>query len=60
MFSKHVKKRPRLVITLTKLENIQPEKISDAVSKSIKNKLFTGSSLVSLATAFLAFSIVFL
>ena len=43
MFSEHVKKRPRLVITLTKLENIQPEKISEAVSKSIKNKLFTGS-----------------
>ena len=41
MFSKHVKKKkkPWLVKKLTKLKNIQLEKISEAVSKSIKNEL---------------------
>ena len=40
MFSKHVKKKkPWLVIKLTKLKNIQLEKISEAVSKSIENEL---------------------
>ena len=39
MFSKHVKKKPQLVIKLTKLKNIQLEKISEAVSKSIKNEV---------------------
>ena len=38
MFSKHVKK-PRLVIKLTKLEDIQLEKSLKAFSKSIKTEL---------------------
>ena len=39
MFSKHAKKKPQLVIKLTKLKNIQLEKISEAASKSINNEL---------------------
>ena len=39
MFSKHVKKKPWLVIKLTKLKNIRLENILEAVSKSIKNEL---------------------
>ena len=39
MFSKHVEKKPRLVVKLTKLKNIRLEKISEAVSKSINNEL---------------------
>ena len=53
MFSKNVKRKPQLVIKLTKLRNIQLEKISKAVSKSIKNELIPCNfSLVSLATVF--------
>ena len=40
MFSKHVKKKLRLIIKLAKLKNIQLEKILEAASKSIKNGLF--------------------
>ena len=61
MLSKHVKKKPQLVIKFAKLKHIQPEEISEAVCKSIKNQLRHWQfSLVSLATVFLAFSIGFL
>ena len=60
MFSKHVKEKPQLVIKLMKLTNIQLEESSGAVSKSIQNELLHWQfSLVSLATVFLAFLIVF-
>ena len=39
MFSKHVKKKPQLVIELTKLRNIQLVEILEEVSKSIKHEL---------------------
>ena len=38
MFSKHIKKKPRLVMKLRKLKNIQEEKILEAVGKLIKCK----------------------
>ena len=61
MFSKHGKKKSRLVIKLTKPKNSQLEKFSEAVTKSIKNELFHWQFLlVSLATVILAFSIAFL
>ena len=39
MLNKHVRNKPRLVIKLTKLNNIQLEQISEAVRKSIKKEL---------------------
>lgn len=58
MFSKHIKKKPRLVMKLRKLKNIQEEKILEAVGKLIKCKWVVFTAL-SLATAFLVYSIVF-
>ena len=53
MLSKYVKKKPQLVIKFAKPKNIQPEEISEAVWKSIKNELRHWQfSLVSLAIVF--------
>ena len=53
MFSKHVKKKSRLDIKLTKIKNIKLEKNLEAVNRSIKNELLHWYfSLVSLATVF--------
>ena len=53
IFSKNVKKKPRLVIKFTKVKNIHLEEIPEAVSKLVKNKLLHWCfSLVRLARVF--------